>query len=433
MRLLRYLKEDCKEFPATMALGTAWIVVFLAMLAHQAWWDGGLTPRMVVTGTNNSVRFGALSLAHLQMGEYWRLLTATFVHYGIIHIAMNLFAYYQLGCLVESWYGAGPSVVIYVLTGGGGNLLASLTRVGLHSNHGFVSAGGSTVVMGLVAVCAVVGWNARTRMGDHLRNQMVLAIVLTGALGLFCLVPGMPAIDNWGHAGGCVMGALIGLASPYLIRNARTIAARTSGWLATGLIAACAFAQVADESTTRNRNIITQAQIDAASRRLFNDERLMFRIDEIRQVIKTVATPRAIRRGSLERIPRGAVPLAKPAAPPPPPADAAGPGAKNNPLAPPAPTQIRITLDPEQEFALVVLTSTMKSLGSLAPELKSFDSSADYRAAYHILETTLANLPRIEVTLEEVRDFDRHLAAIHQSIRKDRDAAGKFLKTVNRR
>ena len=430
-RLLRYLKEDYQEFPATMALGTAWILVFLAMLAHQAAWGGGLTGRMVLTGTNNSARFGALSLAHLQGGEYWRLVTATFVHYGLIHIGMNLYAYYQLGCLVESWYGAGPSVVIYVLTGGGGNLLASWMRLYLRSNPLIISGGGSTVVMGLVAICAVVGWRARTRTGDHLRNQMVIAIVLTAALGVF------PVIDNWGHAGGSVMGALIGLASPFLVRNARTVAARASGWVATGLIAACACAQVVDSPDARKRNTISPAQVEAASRRLIIDERLLIRLDEIRRVFKTIASPRAIRRGAIEReMPRG--PLLTPsgagkpeaaAKPEEKPSEAPKPDAK----APaPSPPRMTITLDPEQEFALLALTAAMKSLNSLAPDLDTRDTSADYRHARQILEATLNDLPRFQATLEEVHAFDQHIAAIRASLRKDRDAARRFLTNPNR-
>ena len=88
---------------------------------------------------------------------------------------MNLFVMYQLGGLVESWYGPWQFLAVYVVIGCGGNLLSALVRHALGSDPRIASGGGSTVVLGLVALCAVVGWRSRTRIGDYLRSQMVWA------------------------------------------------------------------------------------------------------------------------------------------------------------------------------------------------------------------------------------------------------------------
>src|SRR5207248_1102103 len=79
----------------------------------------------------------------------WRLVTCNFVHYSLIHIGLNLLAMYQLGTLVESWYGSSQLVLIYGLTGAGGNLVSALIRYGIGSNRAVHSGGGSGVILGL--------------------------------------------------------------------------------------------------------------------------------------------------------------------------------------------------------------------------------------------------------------------------------------------
>ncbi|MFO0908382.1 MAG: rhomboid family intramembrane serine protease [Isosphaeraceae bacterium] len=111
-----------------MSLGAAWIVVFVLMLVDQYQVGRGLSVAELILGLRNGHRFGDMTLQELVSGEIWRTLTSTFVHYGLLHIGLNLYAFYQLGCLVESWYGAGQFLGIYVVTGGGGNLLSGLVR-----------------------------------------------------------------------------------------------------------------------------------------------------------------------------------------------------------------------------------------------------------------------------------------------------------------
>ncbi len=77
--MLRQLREDARDFPATMILGALWVVVFLAMLASQ--WS--LTRRMstgeFLLGLRVGHRFGDMTLQELFAGEIWRTVTATFV------------------------------------------------------------------------------------------------------------------------------------------------------------------------------------------------------------------------------------------------------------------------------------------------------------------------------------------------------------------
>ena len=64
----------------------------------------------------------------LARGEYWRLITSTFVHFSLLHLGLNVLAMYQLGTMTESWFGKSQLVFIYGLTGGGGNLISAILR-----------------------------------------------------------------------------------------------------------------------------------------------------------------------------------------------------------------------------------------------------------------------------------------------------------------
>jgi len=237
--MLRRLINDFKDLPATMTLCTLWVVVFLLMVLDQMAHDGVPTLGKLFLGIHRGHSFGEMTLGNLFQGEIWRPLTATFVHYGLLHLGMNLFMMYQLGGLVESWYGPWQFLAIYVATGAGGNLLSGLVRHVLGADPRVASGGGSTVILGLAALCAVVGWRSRTRIGDYVRSQMVWLLIATAVLGRIA-----PIIDNWGHAGGALIGALIGFAHRALIRNPQRPLAKWAGGLGVLLLIASGAAQI---------------------------------------------------------------------------------------------------------------------------------------------------------------------------------------------
>jgi len=243
--MLRRLRRDFRDYPATMSLCTLWVLVYAAMVA-TSYSQGEIDSwRGWILGTPGGGRFGDMTLRELAQGQYWRTLTSTFVHYGLVHLAMNLFGMYQLGSLIEEWYGPWQTLSLYVLIGAGGNLVSALIRQALGSSPYVHSGGGSTVLLGFVGLCAIVGWRARTRMGDFLRGQMVAILMYTALLGLALpivnyFVP-MPLIDNWGHAGGALVGAIAGFAHPWLDRNTKRRLAQWTGMFAL-LVLACSAA-----------------------------------------------------------------------------------------------------------------------------------------------------------------------------------------------
>ena len=147
--------------------------------------DGASLPwtRWLFSGIGAGHRFGDLTLPEVSRGEIWRLVTCTFVHYSILHIGLNLLAMYQLGTLVESWYGSPQFVFIYGVIAGFGNLIAVLVRSYNGWGPRVHSGGGSVVILGLVGLCAIVGWRLRARMGPLLYRQMVGVLIVTALLG----------------------------------------------------------------------------------------------------------------------------------------------------------------------------------------------------------------------------------------------------------
>lgn len=404
LTVLRKLTDEFRDFPATTVLCALWVLVFVVMVTGRGPQAGGRTAMQFVTGPvvgpAEGHRAGDLTIRDLEDGEVWRALTATFVHFGLVHIGLNLWALYQLGGLVESWYGSGPFVAIYVLTGGGGNLLSAALRHALADNPTTRVAGGSTVVMGLVALCAVVGWRARTRMGEHLRSQMIWALALTGGLGVGLAAAGFPVIDNWGHACGALVGAAVGLAHRGITRQAGRLPARLAGVLGTLALSASAFALVSED---RAEGRLRLASAEQARQRLGGDERLIFRLERVRATYRTTVGRRVIRRGALVRsLPPRAYP---------------GPVA-TRPAPPAAAGSVPAPVDPDQEFAAVVLSAALRYLQATTGELDRGANSYDFRRARQILIQTLYEPP----TLEEAREFDDRLAAILARVRQDYEA-----------
>jgi membrane associated rhomboid family serine protease len=237
------VRNQFRDAPATMTLCALWVAVFVAMIVVQGGFqrDGDLLSGGISAATGD--RFGSVTSAQVYAGQWWRALTATFIHYSLVHLFVNTAGLYQIGPLIESWYGSAAFLGLYAVLGVGGNLVAALSRpwiarqlAGVANIPDYPCGGGSGVLCGLVALLAVVGWRSRSRFGDYLKAQMLGVLGFTAALGLM-----LPNVDNFGHAGGAVAGAIVGLAHRRLVRLAGRPPARALG-VAGGLLIAVAAA-----------------------------------------------------------------------------------------------------------------------------------------------------------------------------------------------
>lgn len=143
--------------------------------------------------------FGPLTLN----GQWWRLFTSIFLHFGIIHLGLNMYVFHQIGNLAEALYGRGKYLFLYLFTGVMGNI-ASLFMHPLS-----VGAGASGAIFGVYG--AFLGFLVvrRSVIAKPAMQQMMRS--MTTFLGIN-LVYGLmsPNTDLSAHIGGLVAGFLLG-------------------------------------------------------------------------------------------------------------------------------------------------------------------------------------------------------------------------------
>ena len=164
---------------------------------------------MIITGVsafipsaNSLITWGA-NYRPLTMGaEPWRLFTSMFLHFGIIHLAANMFALFSIGKMLEPFIGRWRFFILYLLAGLGGNAVS----LWWHQNDPSVSAGASGAIFGLFGVLTAL---LTTNLIDatvrkSLMKSMATAITLNLLIGLYA------GIDNSAHLGGLLTGAMGG-------------------------------------------------------------------------------------------------------------------------------------------------------------------------------------------------------------------------------
>jgi membrane associated rhomboid family serine protease/Flp pilus assembly protein TadD len=159
--------------------------------------------------------FGPLTIG----GQWWRLLTAMFVHIGIVHMALNMWALWNLGTLAEYLYGAKTFLALYLLSG----LAASLAS--LAHNPLVTTAGASGAIFGVAGALISTLYLAKLPTPrSALRTSLISLIVFAGYSLAYGFVKG--GIDNGAHIGGLVSGLLLGAVLTMDFGRARRAAAR---------------------------------------------------------------------------------------------------------------------------------------------------------------------------------------------------------------
>lgn len=147
--------------------------------------------------TRTLMDFGALVKELVREGEFYRLLTCSFLHIGVIHLLCNMYCLYVVGSEIESFYGKTKYTIIYL----GSAILGSLLSMATSSS---LSAGASGAIFGLFGSLLYFGYHYRVYLGSVIRSQIIPLLVLNLGLGFM-----LPTIDNAAHVGGLVGGILI--------------------------------------------------------------------------------------------------------------------------------------------------------------------------------------------------------------------------------
>jgi rhomboid protease GluP len=187
--------------PATYTLVGINCAVYLALVLRG------------VSATNPTVfdlvRWGANFGGYVLAGQWWRRLTAAFVHVGILHLATNMWCLWNLGLLGEPLLGPAGVVAVYVLTGIAGNLLS----VAVHPQ--IVGAGASGAVFGIAGVLILL---LKARLLPvapeevrRLRRSVIYFALLNFVIGGTTMVLRTSIqIDNMAHLGGFLCGLALG-------------------------------------------------------------------------------------------------------------------------------------------------------------------------------------------------------------------------------
>lgn len=129
--------------------------------------------------------------------QWYRLVTAMFLHGGLIHIGFNMITLMNIGPEVEEVYGSARYLFLYTVTGACGFLLSAV--------GGHFAIGASTALLGIVGLLLAI---TSKRSGPHI--QLLRKRLITWTVSLFVIGYLLPIIDNWGHFGGLAAGYALG-------------------------------------------------------------------------------------------------------------------------------------------------------------------------------------------------------------------------------
>lgn len=143
------------------------------------------------------------TVAIFELHRWWSLVSANYLHGGLMHIVFNMIALKQIGPLVIKEYGVSRMLAIYTLGGVFGFVLSFLAGVRF-------TIGASAAVCSLIGAILYYGKSRGGVYGQNLYRQIGGWAVTIFVFGLI-----VPGINNWGHGGGMAAGALLGLLLGY--------------------------------------------------------------------------------------------------------------------------------------------------------------------------------------------------------------------------
>ncbi|MEA1885199.1 MAG: rhomboid family intramembrane serine protease [Thermotogota bacterium] len=189
-----------EQAPMTISILVLNAVMYLltVILGSGNIWNGG--------STGTLIQFGAQYGPLVASGEWYRLITANFLHGGLMHIFFNSYALFYFGIVVEKIYSSQKFIFIYLISGVVGNLLTQVFYTNVPS------VGASGAIFGLVGLMfsAGISGNMRGRLSGFSGTALLPMILINLFLGFT-----VPGINNIAHIGGLGTGFLLGfLISP---------------------------------------------------------------------------------------------------------------------------------------------------------------------------------------------------------------------------
>lgn len=149
-----------------------------------------------VSPQSGLMQAGASIPAAMMHDQWWRLITAGFLHGGVLHILMNSWALFGLGAEVEQLFGTTRFIVMY--------FVATVAGFWTSSHLGFhMSVGSSAGIFGLIGAMIAFGLTDRTSTGSLVKSYYSQWLI-------WCVIISfMPGVDFWAHAGGFAGGFIV--------------------------------------------------------------------------------------------------------------------------------------------------------------------------------------------------------------------------------
>jgi len=211
---------------ALLALGYLWI---LAKVGVGALVSGPGGEGMFAAGGGFGFASGSRAIG-LAAGQYWRLVSPMFLHYGLLHLAVNAYSLWIIGALVEDVYGRWRLIGLFLATG----IFASAASYAFGPPA--VGAGASGAVFGLLGVVLVHAYQLRGTAFGSVRMRMIGQVLLMNVILTFV----SPVIDWRAHLGGFVAGIVGGYLAERGRGTAVTNAVGIGAVAAAGLVVAIA-------------------------------------------------------------------------------------------------------------------------------------------------------------------------------------------------
>ncbi|MEU7756537.1 rhomboid family intramembrane serine protease [Micromonospora sp. NPDC049101] len=171
---------------------------------------GGDTPLTLWGGVLGYASYVPLGPVHgVAAGEWYRLISAMFLHYGLLHLLLNSWALWVIGRELEAALGRWRFLALYLIAGFGGNVAVYL----FSAPNQPPTVGASTAIFGLFAAMFVI----MRRLG--LDTSSIVPVLVVNLVFTFAV----PRISIAGHLGGLVIGALTAVVLAYAPRGRRTL------------------------------------------------------------------------------------------------------------------------------------------------------------------------------------------------------------------
>jgi membrane associated rhomboid family serine protease len=198
----RALVVRAPQVPATRVIIGINVLVFLVMALSGIGW--------MTVDNDKTLSWGANFGPYTTAGDWWRPVTAMFLHGGLIHLAFNMWALASFGPVVERLYGSIQFATLYLVAGITGGLVSVAWTPAVDS------VGASGAILGILGALLATRFSPDSAMArQHMRPLRTSTLIFAAAT----LVSGLnnTGIDNAGHLGGLVSGFLMGLISVWRV------------------------------------------------------------------------------------------------------------------------------------------------------------------------------------------------------------------------